>query len=216
MRSLILLLATLMAGCASTSFVPPALQSQLDRSLTFAQLKQSPESYRGRLLLLGGEVLAAKRLKEGTRLEILQLPLDNNHQPVFDRTLSEGRFLALQKDFLDPATLPPGTWVTVVGEVTGVLTQPLDETEYAFPTVDIKSLKVWWEQARYENAYARYLRQYPLWGPYYGSLYTGWGAPPMYWGGNWGNCGPYCLTFRSPRAGIPGSAVGGGRAGGRR
>ena len=99
----------LLPACAAPSFIPDSIQAQVDRSLTFHQLKDSAESYRGRLIVLGGEVLAAKRLKDGTRIEILQLPLDGSQQPVPDRMASEGRFVALQREFLDPATLPRGT-----------------------------------------------------------------------------------------------------------
>ena len=94
-------------------------------------------------MLLGGEVLTAKRLKEGTRLEILQLPLDGSEEPVLDRTASQGRFFAFESSFLDPATLPPNTRVTLVGEITGATRANLDEMEYRYPTVTIKHLHVW-------------------------------------------------------------------------
>ena len=95
------------------------------------------------MVLLGGEVLSAKRLTEGTRLEILQLPLDDSEGPVIDRTASQGRFLAFEAAFLDPATLPPNTRVTLVGEVTGATRAKLDEMEYRYPTLNIKHLYVW-------------------------------------------------------------------------
>lgn len=50
---------------------------------------------------------------------MLQLPLDDEQGPVTDRMESKGRFLALQKEFLDPATMTDGTRVTIVGEITG-------------------------------------------------------------------------------------------------
>jgi outer membrane lipoprotein len=125
LTSFVLVLA---GGCASSSYdvVPPTLESQVDHTVTFNQLKESPDSYRGRLVVFGGEVLSAKRLKEGTRLEILQLPLEDGQDPVYSRTASQGRFLAIQKDFLDPAKFPSGTRVTVTGEITGATTLPLD------------------------------------------------------------------------------------------
>lgn len=165
----------LMPACASRSVVPPELQPLVDRTLTFAEIKQAPEHYQGRLVMLGGEVLSATRVKEGTRIEVLQLPLDDRQAPVYDRTESEGRFLAFQRQFLDPATLPKGTRVTVIGEVTGVLRQPLDETEYDYPTLDLQHLKVWPD----EDRRGRYARPYPY--PY--------GYP--FWGRRWGPWGPY-------------------------
>src|SRR5881409_2539370 len=125
--------------------------------------------------------LNRKRLKDGTRIEVLQLPLDDSQRPESDRTVSEGRFVALQKGFLDPATLPEGTRVTLVGEVTGVMTLPLDETEYAYPTLEIKTLKVWPDWTAWQDESTAYRN--PLWGPYRGGAY--WGSP-YWWGPGWG------------------------------
>jgi outer membrane lipoprotein len=132
------------AGCTSSPpAVPDALQKQVDPVLTFSQILQDPESHQGKLIVLGGEVLSAKRLAEGTRLEVLQLPLDDSRTPVVTRTDSQGRFLALEKAFLDPAMFPQNTRVTIVGEVTGTTSAKLDEMDYQYPTVVIKNLHVW-------------------------------------------------------------------------
>src|SRR5207253_10730880 len=82
------IVAALLPGCAPMSDIPASLQTQVDHTLTFSQLKESPPSYKGHLVLLGGEVLTAKRLKEGTRIEVLQLPLDGYQTPDMDRTTS--------------------------------------------------------------------------------------------------------------------------------
>ena len=166
-RFAVLPLAAILAGCASGSVVPASLQAQLDKSLTFPQLRELPESYRGRLLVLGGEVLSAKRLKEGTRIEVLEIPLESSLQPGLDRTASRGRFIALQKEFLDPATIPPGTRVTIVGEVTGSVADKLDETDYTYPTVDVKSLKVWPQSESFSHVPYYYYPPSYYWRPYY-------------------------------------------------
>jgi outer membrane lipoprotein len=130
-------------GCASSDVVPDSLEPQIDKSLTFDQVIASPDSYRGRMFVVGGEVLKAKRLSEGTQIEVLQLPLDGDQRPVSQRTESQGRLLAVDRQFTDPATLPDGTPVTIVAEVTGVTTDRLDEGEYNYPTMEIKHLYVW-------------------------------------------------------------------------
>lgn len=133
-------------GCASSPMVvPETLQDQVDPALTFSQILQRPEAYQGKILVLGGEVLSSKRLAEGTRLEVLQLPLDDSQRPIVTRTESQGRFLAMEKDFLDPAMFPSNTQVTIVGEVTGTSAAKLDEMDYQYPTVVIKHLHVWKE-----------------------------------------------------------------------
>lgn len=127
-------------GCASTEDTGDG--SGGTGPLTFQQVKAAPDSFKGQSVVFGGEVLTARRMKEGTRIEILQLPLDSSGHPVYDLTQSQGRFIAVQKEFLDPATLPYGTRLTVTGEVTGTITLPLDETQYTYPVVEATRLHI--------------------------------------------------------------------------
>lgn len=138
------LLFLLQTGCSSgPPVIPPELDGQIDRSVSFSGLLSSPASYTGQTVLLGGEVLAGRRMSNGTQLEILQLPVQEDDLPAGRRSESQGRFLALARDGVDPASLPPGTRVTVVGEVTGEAVQRLDESDYRYPTVVVKHLHVW-------------------------------------------------------------------------
>lgn len=135
-------------GCESSPMViPEPIKNQVNPGIMFSQILQHPESFQGKMVVLGGVVLSARRLAEGTRLEVLQLPLDDSQQPVAPLTDSQGRFLALEKAFLDPAMFPPGTRVTIVGQVTEVIAAKLDEMDYQYPTVEIKYLHVWAEPA---------------------------------------------------------------------
>lgn len=133
----------MVTGCSSSRVIPEPLAQLVDRTVTFRELLAAPESYPGRVLVIGGEVLKGKRLKDGTQLELLQLPLDRQDRPIHDRQQSEGRFLAIQQEFLDPATVGEGTRMTIVGEVVGVRTDYLDEVEYRYPLVIIKHVHRW-------------------------------------------------------------------------
>ena len=166
-------------ACESTPVVPPDLEPRIDRELTFATLKAAPEANVGHLVVLGGEVLGARLMKDGTRIEVLHLPLQSNQEPVTDRMASEGRFLAVQPDFLDPATLPPGTRLTLVGEVSGATTLPLDDTEYTYPLVTIKSFRTWPAvgAAQYRYGASPYLGP-SYWGPYWNPF---WPRYPYWW-----------------------------------
>lgn len=143
--------------------------------LTYLELHDSPETFKGQPVTLGGKVLHAKRLKAGTRIEILQLPLDSSFKPTRDLRQSQGRFIAMKEEFLDPATIPSGTFITVSGNAAGSITLPLDETEYLFPIVEITNLRVWPTD---EETPPR-IRPYPymLPGPYW---YPYW-RPWPYW-----------------------------------
>ena len=119
------------------------MESLVDRTVSFRDVLTSPESYQGRVLVLGGEVLKAKRLKDNTQIELLQLPLEDGEEPSRDRQQSQGRFFALHQKFLDPATMVEGTRVTIVGEVSGAKTDRLDDIEYRYPILTVKYLHVW-------------------------------------------------------------------------
>ena len=170
--STVALLVTL-TGCASTQEAGDGSDAQT-QALTFLQVKAAPDSFQGQSVVFGGKVLTARRLKDGTRIEILQLPLDRSTRPGYDLTQSQGRFIAIYREFLDPATVPHGTKITVTGEVTGSVTLPLDETDYTYPVIDIKQLPVW---ARSEDVAPRihpYMGPGPYWAPYWNPFWQPW------------------------------------------
>jgi len=166
------LLVTL-AGCASTQEAGDGSDAQT-QALTFLQVKAAPDSFKGQSVVFGGKVLTARRQKDGTRIEILQLPLDQSTRPGYDLTQSQGRFIALQREFLDPATLPHGTRVTVTGEVSGSITLPLDETDYTYPVINIKRVQVWAGSEDVAPHINRYMGPGPYWGPYWSPYWRAW------------------------------------------
>ena len=123
--------------------VPFELARQIDTSVNFVGLKAAPADYVGRVIMAGGVVISAKRTKDQTEIEILQLPTEGGEPSTTDRLRSEGRFLAVREEFLDPASVPPGTPITVIGVVKGSTTRPLDDSEYTYPVLDIKHLTDW-------------------------------------------------------------------------
>ncbi len=170
----------LLPACAGQSILPLEIEKQVDATVSFAQVKEAPMRHVGTVIVIGGEVLNATRLKEHTRLNILQLPTSKTHEPTMDRTQSQGRVLAFQAEFLDPATVPAGTRITIVGKVSGAMTELLDEMDYTYPTVTILFLKVWPDVMQLPPRYGRYGS--PAWPPYW---YAG------YWGPFYGYWGPY-------------------------
>jgi outer membrane lipoprotein len=166
----------LLSGCAMTDDRADGLPSGTPQ-ISYAEVKATPESYSGQSVTFSGKVLEARRLKEGTRIIILQLPLTSSLQPTMDLSRSEGRFVALQKDFLDPATVPPGTFLTVTGALAGTIVMPLDETEYTYPLVHITNLRVWTEEEEVPRI-RRPIGPSPYWGPYWSPYWSPW---PYYW-----------------------------------
>ena len=183
----LLLVAGLLEGCATSELPAPVLENTA--KVAFPQLVQNPSVYEGQRIILGGEVIRAKLLADRTEIEVLALPLDSTDKPTWNRAASQGRLLAYQtKDFLDPAILPPGTRVTVVGEGKAAVRKRVDEAEYTYPVIESDYLQVWPVMA--------YDRSYPYgYGPY---SYGPYGDPwyPYYYG----YYGPYPFF---PFVGIP-------------
>ncbi len=169
--SILALLVTL-ASCTSTQEVEDR------QTLTFLQVKAAPDSFKGQPAVFGGRVLSARRQKDSTRIEILQLPLDRSLRPGYDLTKSQGRFIALQREFLDPATLPTGTRLTVTGEVSDSITLPFDDTDYTYPVINIARIQVWPAQEDMAPRIHPYMVPRPYWGPYWGPYWQPW---PYYW-----------------------------------
>ncbi|MEK6633337.1 MAG: Slp family lipoprotein, partial [Nitrospirota bacterium] len=58
--------------------------------------------------------------------------------------------------------------------ITGSITLPLDETEYAYPIVELKTMKVW---VRVEDQPVRirpHMGPGPYWGPYWSPYWRPW------------------------------------------
>lgn len=162
--------------------VPPELEKQIDASVNFVDLQAAPGNYVGRVVTVGGIVIMSKRTKEQTEIEILELPAKAEGPSTKDRLRSEGRFLAVREAFLDPASVPAGTPITIIGVVKGSTTRPLDDSEYTYPVLDIKHLIDWNTVASQDSGsgaaayYGPYYAPYGYWGRPYG-YYPYFGRP---------------------------------------
>lgn len=183
---------------ASALGIPPELEQQVDTSVKFSDLQAAADNYVGRIVAVGGIVLAAKRTKERTEIEILQIPSKGGEISTKDRLRSEGRFLAVRDEFLDPASVPAGTPVTVIGAVKGSTTRLLDESEYTYPLLEIKHLIDWNTVASQDSETGAAA----FYGPYYPPFWY-WSGPYGYYPYSypyWGRPYPY---FIQPRAAPP-------------
>ncbi|MBI5167323.1 MAG: Slp family lipoprotein [candidate division NC10 bacterium] len=171
---------TLLLGC---SVIPVHLRKEVDRTLTFAQLREAPEAHIGKRVVLGGEVIDTRNLKEGTQIEVLEKPLAFDDTPK-ETDESGGRFLAFYPGFLDRAIYRAGRLVTVVGEVKGKRVQPLGEIDYTYPYIVIRFISLLPPVPRYPYPDYPYLYPppwsywYPYW-PYW--RYPYYLYPPYYY-----------------------------------
>ena len=131
----------LSAGCARP--FPSRITDRVDRKISFSDLHKDPESYKGKWVMLAGVIVDSRTEKDGsTYLEVVQKPADNQGRP-FRTDESGGRFIAVSKEFLDPAVYRGGRVITVVGEVAGDSVRPLGGMVYRYPLLAVEALHLW-------------------------------------------------------------------------
>lgn len=157
-----MLLLVFMSGCNRYQAIPDHLVDQVNKQLTYEQVKASPAAARGQIVVWGGEVLNAVRDPEKTTVEVLEIPLNKDHIPLDNRASSRGRFFAIDSrgEIIDPAIFKEGSRVTVIGEILGLRTETLEKAAYDYPVIAIRDMTVWdertnsnWPLAGYHNYY---------------------------------------------------------------
>ncbi len=160
----------LLAGCAHV--ISEESRNLVDPTIQFQNLRSNPDSYLGKYVMLGGTVAAVRNSKEGSQLEVVQSPLESDDLPEETSHTSGGRFLATTSRFLDPLVYEIGRRVTVVGQVQGKKTLPIDQVDYTYPIITIREIHVW-SKSELEQS------QYPPPGYYYDPFWPG--GPPYWW-----------------------------------
>ena len=157
-----LFVVILMTGGGCAHVVSKDVRNQVDEGITFRQVFQSPDAYKGKVVVWGGVIINMTHQKEGTLVEVLQKPLEMDGQPE-DVDRSEGRFLAFHKGFMDDALFAKGRRITVAGEVIGSRKMPIGEDRVHLPFITTREVYLWPERST-----ERYV---PYW------YYPGWYDP---------------------------------------
>lgn len=174
-----IVLLCFVASACQKDVIPERLEGRVDKDLRFSDIKNNPETHRGKLMLAGGKVLSAKRTQDGTRIEVLQIPLSEDLIPTGRDSESKGRFVIIDNgdQVSDPAVFQDeNKRLTVVGEVLGMTTVQIDEVQQQVPQLGLKHLTIWdWD--RMKSGYYPYSGyRYPhAWG------YRGYYGYPYYW-----------------------------------
>lgn len=133
-------------GCTNRPNVIPAqLEGKVDRHLRYATIQHHPESYKGTRMLLGGHVLSAEGGRDGTRFELLQIPLSEDKIPAAREAESKGRFVVIDRtgQLSDPGLFNSDKRITVVGEVLGTTTVNGDKMPLQVPLLALEHVTVW-------------------------------------------------------------------------
>ncbi len=158
-------LALFLTGCHPIS---KSVRKEADRDLAFVELRQDPEKYRGKRVLLGGTIVKTEDRQEETLVEVHQKRLGMFSVPQ-NRGETGGRFLVVYPGLLDPGVYHEGRKITVGGEVIGQEVKKKGETEeeYRYPVVRAEEIHVWTDHG-------------PGYYPYSTHFFYGHGGYPLY------------------------------------
>ncbi|MDX9746723.1 MAG: Slp family lipoprotein [Syntrophales bacterium] len=133
-------LALLTVACASV--ISETTMNSVDQSISFAALQQKPDAYKGKTVVLGGQIIAVTAKDGETWIEVLEKKLDRQQKPEATDQ-SGGRFLVRFTGFLDPAIYAAGRNLTVAGQVEGKQVRPINEIRYTYPVLAAKEHHLW-------------------------------------------------------------------------
>lgn len=165
-RAIIISLLFGVNGCAP--IISDTLQAKVPEDLTYQSVKENPDIYIGETVIWGGVIIKTTNVKEGTRIEVLQKPLDFKLRPK-SGDVTYGRFLALYDGYLDSAIYANGRKITVGGEILGQQTGSLDEIQYTYPLISVTEHHLWSEKDitdyhyDYPYHFYRHWWHYPYW-----------------------------------------------------
>jgi outer membrane lipoprotein len=132
-------------GC--TYAISPGMVGKADKTVLFEKLEADPDSFQGKIIIVGGEIAKVSNVHEGTLLEVIQRPLDYWGKP--ERTKKTGgRFLVFHQGTLNMLAYAPGINITVAGEVLGTSIPMIGNKQYDYPVVSSKELKRWEPEPR--------------------------------------------------------------------
>jgi outer membrane lipoprotein len=151
--SILLSLVCLIAvGCQHT--ISDTLRQQAEPMLSFNALRADPDAFKGRTVILAGDILKTQNTQQQTSIEILQKPMDRFEAPhITDQTA--GRFIAQCDQYLDPAIYDQGRQITVAGKVLGSYSGQVGKADYLYPLISCVEIHLW-PRVSQDTAYPGY------------------------------------------------------------
>lgn len=134
-------LAGLFLLCGCTHIISEKSLELADPGITFGKLRENPDAYRGKFVILGGSVAEVRKGGDGVQLEVVQFPLDSTEMPEMTSE-SGGRFMVSLPREHASVLFRPGMVVTMAGEVAGGMTRPLKGADYVLPVIVVKEIHI--------------------------------------------------------------------------
>jgi starvation-inducible outer membrane lipoprotein len=132
-------------GC--TYAISPGMANKADRTVLFEKLQADPDTFTGKIIIVGGTIAQTSDVNRGTLIEVNQKPLDYWGKPVRTKQIG-GRFLVFHPGLLNMMVYKPGVDITIAGEVLGTGNPMIGGKQYDYPAVLAKEIKLWKRESR--------------------------------------------------------------------
>ena len=158
------LLALFVLVSACSTHIPPEIKRPLDGSPGVAQVRHQTDAYLSQKVRWGGIILQTENKQNISKLTIIALPLSANGEPL-SSDQSQGRFIAIIDEFVEPQVYSPEREITVTGQILRAETLKVGEFPYKYPVIQVDHYYLWPPEP--EQLYPDY-PPYPwIYGPYY-------------------------------------------------
>ncbi|MCW9023186.1 MAG: Slp family lipoprotein [Gammaproteobacteria bacterium] len=147
-RTSLVLTALLLSACASN--IPEEIKTAPPLSLELEQVRANPEASVSKQVRWGGIILETQNKKEATWLTVLVLKLNSYGQPITSDN-SQGRFIAVVPQFLEPAVYARDRMITVSGKFIRIEKRQVGEFLYEHPVVQVEKHYLWAVEKEMDN-----------------------------------------------------------------
>ncbi len=163
------MLLAIMGGCVYA--ISRENRESALKDLTPESILRDFETYRGRLVLMGGEIIKTRNLEKETQIEVLQRPLSRSSDRPLEDKKADGRFLVTYRTFQDPYVFSQGRSITVAGVVVGKEVSQIGQKNYIYLVLENRETHLWPEREDYYGYYPYGYPYPPYWYPYPGHWY---------------------------------------------
>jgi outer membrane lipoprotein len=117
--SILLFLFIALSGCQA--WISEQVRSTADEETLFEEIFENPNSHKGKVIILGGEVLQLQYQEQKTEVEYAEIPLYKGGHPALGFDPGQ-RFFVVFPERLDSYLFKKGKVMTIAGRVVGTKT----------------------------------------------------------------------------------------------
>lgn len=129
----------LLSACSS---LPESLSTTNENVITdYQQWLESPVDQNNEIRL-GGIIANVTNLKDKTRIEVVNMPINNSGKPNLNSEPA-GRYVGYYNGYLESMAFSEGRLVTLLGVSDGEEQGKVDDFEMSFRIMDIKGFHLW-------------------------------------------------------------------------